>query len=130
MAPPRVHTGWDDRIESSTGIANHETFEVQDRVSSCGISIDDLLGEQRHVVATIGLGGDVKRIGSVLWEPVEEGLYESVVVLGGLGVVGDVVSSVAVGVFLVGVGKAHTTRLLDKNHGGDFVPRIRVNGER
>jgi hypothetical protein len=130
MAPPRIHTSWDNRVERGTGVAYHESFEVQNRIGSCRVSVDNLLCELRHVVTSVGLRGYIERIGSELWKPVEKCLHESVVVLGSLGVVSDVVSSIAVGVLLVRVRKSHSTGLFDENHGRNFVPRMRVDTER
>jgi len=107
-------------IGLSTGVAHHNTLHVQPRGVASLDAIENLSGQLRAVLSTIGLSSDVEVVGLVLREELEPVEKELVVLVGSLVVVGDVLK------FVIRVREAHTNRSLQVDDVGDSVPRVLI----
>ena len=62
MTPVGVEHRGGGGVEGGGGVAHGKTLVVQGGVLTGGVSIHDLLGQSRHVVATVRLGGVVTAV--------------------------------------------------------------------
>mmetsp|Transcript_17834 Transcript_17834/g.42447 ORF Transcript_17834/g.42447 Transcript_17834/m.42447 type:complete len:202 (+) Transcript_17834:433-1038(+) len=118
MSPEGAHLAVVAVWHPGEGVADSKTLEGLDAAV-----VDKLLGKGGHVVSTIRLGGDVEVRMCVLRVLGEKPDDEVVVVGGGL-----VVAIVDLGARRR-VGETNTNWLLNEDHVGQLVPRVRVHLE-